>query len=343
MRAKLLMVVGLLLILGGGAAVWWFILGPGAEDDAPQRSARIKEAIAVTRLSERTEEFVTAFSQSTAQRLNHPGIPEEAAAALKKLAGDLFNSDVILQRITGQLEQQYDRKRIKAVIAFYKSDAGARIASMSSKNLSQEAALQLLMAASSDRPSEERMRLYKAIGSATKTSKIMMDMSETMAVGMAKGFGADLGLPSGGRSEMAAQMEKMMPLIIHATFSQASDAELAAYLKFLESAAGRWFNDAITQAFMDEMRVASEKFGAGLKRFVAEAGKAQTTAKVQLSEPSSSEASAAAPAPVEAKASEPAELPSPSRHGNLLSGKDARECLNRETDRQIMVCAERYR
>lgn len=340
-RAKLLMVVGLLLILGGGAAAWWFLFGPGAEDDAAQRSVRIKEVITVTRLNERTEEFVAAFGQGTKQGLSHSGIPDSAATALNKLAGDLFNADVITRRITGQLEQQYNRKRIKAVIDFYKSDAGVHIASLSNKNLSQEAALQLLLSASSDRPSEERMRLYKSIGNAVKVSKVM-EMMDIMANGMAKGFGADLGvgLPSGARSEMAAQMEKIMPLIMHATYSQASDAELAAYLKFLESEAGRWFYDAITQAFMDEMKVASEKFGAGLRRVVAEAAKNQKVATVQLAEDSSPVADAPAPALVQATISQPEK--STPRRGSL-SGKDARECLNRPTDREIMVCAERYR
>jgi hypothetical protein len=285
---------------------------------------------------------VTAFGQGTKQGLSRSGIPESSASALKKLAGDLLNADVINRRITSQLEQQYNRKRIKAVIDFYKSDAGAHIASLSNKNVSQEAALQLLMNASSDRPSEERLRLYKAIGNAAKVSKVTGDMMDIMANGMAKGFGADLGvgMPAGARSEMAAQMEKIMPLVMHVTYSQASEAELAAYLKFMESDAGRWFNDAVIQAFMDEMKVASEKFGAGLQRVIAEAAKNQKAATVQLAEPSSPAADVPVPAPVEAKTSQPEK--STPRRGSL-SGKDARECLNRPTDREIMVCAERYR
>jgi hypothetical protein len=220
------------------------------------------------------------FEQGLSQ--NGSKLPDEVMAALAEAGKKSFAVATLRQEIVPMLARTLPAADIKQVLAWLDGQVGRRmtLAEESSAGSMTAENMQAYFESEKKKPaSPERVKLIADLIVATKAVEIGATFIEAMALGVAVGMDATepvekrigiANLRSRLRAvlppaKLRASVGAAVPAMEGFTYRQISDADLAAYVKFNDSALGQRYNQAVTKALAESLTRASMRIGEILK------------------------------------------------------------------------------
>ncbi len=250
---------------------------------APSANAQSREALELAnRLFERAglavqlQSLPAQFEQGLSQ--NRGKVPDEVIAALAAAGKKSFAVAALREEIVRTLAERLPAADIKQVLEWLDGQIGRRM------TLAEESAagdmtpenMQAYFESEKRKPADpKRAGLIADLIAATKAVEIGASFIEAMSLGIAVGMDATQPVEKRiGVSNLRARLRAAMPPDkLRATMSAAlpamhgftyrriSDADLAAYVKFNNSALGRRYNQAVTEALAGALIRASVRIG----------------------------------------------------------------------------------
>ena len=220
------------------------------------------------------------FEQGLSQ--NPSKLPDEMMAALAEAGKKSFAVATLRQEIVPILAQTLPAADIKQVLAWLDGQVGRRmtLAEESAAGSMTAENMQAYFESEKKKPaSPERVKLIADLIEATKAVEIGATFIEAMALGVAVGMDATepvekrigiANLRSRLRvvlppAKLRASVGAAVPAMEGFTYRQISDADLAAYVEFNDSALGQRYNQAVTKALTESLTRASMRIGEILK------------------------------------------------------------------------------
>jgi len=204
--------------------------------------------------------------------------PEEVQRLLQATDA-AFSADVLRPVVRRALAARQAPGQLPALEAWYEGDLGRRITSLevaaSRPERDSERAIRSGIRRLAEAP-EARKRLLESLVESTRAAEFITNMTIHVAVAVQRGVASVK--PDGPvapvatlREAFAAQRAQMlqayrgMSQALYAeTYQSLPDGELASYLEFLRSAAGRQFLEATMQAMEEALVGAAERLGTRL-------------------------------------------------------------------------------
>ena len=179
-------------------------------------------------------------------------------------------------------------------------------------------------------PSAARVKLLQDLDDVTRTTEVALEMNSTLARSMVDAMLAELqkggkNVPKEARQMVGSQLNAMrdqaraqIRSVLHATYRGASDEEVGAYVKLLDTDTGRWGNEVLANAVRPVLSVRAREAGAEVGRLaMARRGAAAARAPAAPApEPVARTEEPRAAAPVAALAA-PLEVPGYRRAANV--------------------------
>jgi len=229
----------------------------------------------------------------------------------------VFPVDKMAEEFANNVKAAFDTARMGRFLELMREPVVRKVHAAESRNLSPEVIRDYMEKFRKEPPSAARQKLVQTIDEITRTSEIGGDMALAIARdtldGMFEGM-QKLGKPvSRDERQMAGsvlnasqgQMRSTIRTALHMRLREASDAELAEYVKLMDTEAGRWGMEVLANALRPVMESRAKSFGRELAQFAM--AKVQATAKSAAAAPAAPEqkeppkaAPVAAAAPVEA-------------------------------------------
>jgi hypothetical protein len=205
-------------------------------------------------------------------------VPDELLDTLAAAGREGYSPAIVQADVVGVLAERFSLADMRKAIAWLETDVGRRVtrAEESATETLTPEALQAYAARTAGRPpGARRVELINGLIKATNAVEAIATFMESVALGLAVGVNATQ--PVQKRMPMAAlrgrirsamppeqvraQLAESMPALMAYTYRDVSDADLAAYLSFNDSADGRRYNDALIGAFTEALTRASVRVG----------------------------------------------------------------------------------
>jgi hypothetical protein len=221
------------------------------------------------------------------------GLPRQMEADLKRAEGQLdgrvlkallsasksaFRAESLEADMRARLAKKLTVPDMHAALRWLESPAGERVTraeELSAVSLDEERLAEYLHGLARKPLARRRMDAFSSLLRATNATESVRAAQEAIALGVA--VGADRLQPVErqlGAERIREQVESMLPsdkveallsqqlpLMFAYMYRDVSDADLSAYLRFLRSAAGRRYQDAMTDAFVESLGRASLQVG----------------------------------------------------------------------------------
>lgn len=191
------------------------------------------------------------------------GLTARDRAEVDRISARYFDAEVLYARIRLDLGRGVDAAGLDAALAWYRSPLGRRITR--AEVLAVSAAHGAV-----PWPSEERLTLVQRLDDRGGASETALDVAMALARSLARAAESvrppRLRLTSGQlEARLAlARVHGLAPLRIAAlqqmlfAYRGLSDAELGEYVRFVESAGGQWYVEAMNRALVDAVSGAAE-------------------------------------------------------------------------------------
>jgi hypothetical protein len=337
-RTKIL--AGVVALAAVGAGAWFFFLEefinepppkPAAAQVAPAAkqgdAAKPAEAAPAQAAAPGAKPIPSNPDRLIAEVIEAAGVKAQLqnysrSAAARQKAGDAreladlsaraFDADAMTAEVAVSLKAGFDADRLSRFLEILRQPPAARIAALSAGPTAEEYA-PLLEGLRKNPPSAARQKLIVSIDEITQTSEIGVPLASLEAREMADAM-LDTMQKSGKRApkemkqKAAAQneaaqgaMRATIRSLMHATYRDASDQELAGYVKLMDTDTGRWGMGLLASARRAAIEQRTRNFAQGMaqaalrKQVVAEAP-AQRPAAAAAEEPKAAEKAPAAPA-----------------------------------------------
>lgn len=229
----------------------------------------------------------------------------------------VFPADKMAEEFTNNVKAAFDTAKMGRFLELMREPVARKLHAAETRNLTPEVIQDYNEKFRKEPPSAARQKLVQAIDEITRTSEIGGDMALVIARDtMDAVFEAmqKLGKPvSRDERQMAGsmlnasqgQMRSTIRTALHMRLRDASEEELAEYVKLMDTEAGRWGMEVLANALRPVMESRAKSFGRELAQFAM--AKVQTAAKAAAAAPAAPEqkeppkaAPVAAAAPVEA-------------------------------------------
>ena len=198
-------------------------------------------------------------------QLHHPGMTEQEHATVDRVVARYLGPEMLYARTRLAFGSAVNSSTAAAALAWYRSPLGRRIVA---------ADLDVPVGGGRpvriDPPSVERLPLIERLDEAGGASEAALDIAMALVRSLARA--ADWILPMHARLR-PERLEQRITLTRFAAFPEIrraylvtmlvayrglDDAELAAYARWVESSAGRWFVEAMNRAVVDAVGTAAE-------------------------------------------------------------------------------------
>jgi len=237
--------------------------GPASPVERPSEitAAAVDELLELSGLKER---LVTLAAGLRAQ-LHHPGMTEQEHATVDRVVARYLGPEMLYARTRLAFGSAVNSSTVAAALAWYRSPLGRRIVA-ADLDVSADGGRPVTMG----QPSAERLPLIERLDEAGGASEAALDI--TMALVRSLARAADWILPVHARLG-PGRLEQRITLTRFAAFPEIrraylvnmlvayrglDDDELAAYARWVESSAGRWFVEAMNRAVVDAVGMAAE-------------------------------------------------------------------------------------
>ena len=210
-----------------------------------------------------------------AQFLRGP-LRDEDRITIDRIVLAHFNAEVLYARMALELAHDVDAAKLAEALAWYDSPLGRRVAAveLAATRLAGEHGADL--APEADRPSPGRVALVERLDAGLGASETTVDITIAVVRSLVEAIQPALPpLANLSRSQLDEQLAVarnrtlavFKPAYIAGmvvAYQSLSDAELAEYLKFVESEAGRWYLSQTNSALLRAVDVAARATAAEL-------------------------------------------------------------------------------
>jgi len=230
----------------------------------------------------------------------------------------VFPVDRMSEEFTNNVKSAFDTVKMGRFLELMREPVARKLHAAEARNLTPDVIREYTENLRKEPPSATRQKLVQTIDEVTKTSEIGGDMALVIARDTMDAMFEALqkqGKPvSRDERQMAGsvlnasqgQMRSTIRTALHIRLRDASDAELAEYVKLMDTEAGRWGMEVLANALRPVMESRARNFGRELAQFAM--ARVQTAAKAVAAAPAAPEQKAPPKAaPVAAAA--PAEAP----------------------------------
>jgi hypothetical protein len=225
----------------------------------------------------------------------------------------IYEPAKINEELAANLKKNLDVERMGRFLELLRQPVVLKVNSQETRATPPEAIRQYQEKARKDPPSPARVKLLQTIDDGTRTSEVALEMSAAIARTMVDTMLAELqkagkNVPKEARQDVASQLTTMRNQaraqtrsVLHASYRNVSDEELAEYAKLIDTDTGRWGNEILATAIRPVLAGRSSAFGAEAGRLAmatrgGPAAKAPKAAEpMAKAEENSAEKPAAAP------------------------------------------------
>jgi hypothetical protein len=199
------------------------------------------------------------------------------AAALLAAAKTAFQPEALERDITGRVAKKLTIADMSAALAWLDSAAGRRITRAEEVGASFDAQryAQYVDGLHAQRPSDARGQMIASVVTATNGAETVLATQEAIALGVAVGMDTmqpmerrvgeatlRLRVRQAVRSEkVRSAISDQLPLLYAYFYRDVPDADLAGYVRFLESTPGRRYQQGMTAAYIESLGRASIRIG----------------------------------------------------------------------------------
>jgi hypothetical protein len=283
-------------------------------DIAKAQDKLIEDVLAATGLKQQLallpQRLAAGVSETATQQKKAPAATVQAIGTA---IAQSFTAEGFQTRVSTDLKQNFDQKRMQALLKEFSTPAAKSMVEMERATQSPQELAKFAHSVTATKP--EREALVKRIDAASKASDLAVETAFVSMKALSSGIAGE-GTPKAAAMDKSiekqrnAETQKIRDatlLGLAYSYKDASDADLAKYAALYESEDAKWFYGLVYAALVAEVKNASTQAG---ERIAALTGK---------------------PAAGAAKA------------GGSKSRADARSCLKFATNAGIAKCAEAYR
>jgi len=255
---------------------------------------------------------------------NGPGPAE--VSAINEIFERVYEPGKMNDELTANLKTNLDVERMGRFLELLRQPIVVKMTSAEIRNQSPEAMKANIEEVRKNPPAPARAKLIQDIDDVTRTTEVALEMSSTIARSMVDSMLAELqkggkNVPKEARQMVASQLNTMrdqarsqIRSVLQATYRSVSDAELAEYVKQLDTDTGRWGNEVLANAVRPVLASRGRAVGAEVGK-LAMARRSSSVAKPRAApEPV---AQAEAPKAPVAAPKAPVEVPGYRRASNL--------------------------
>jgi hypothetical protein len=209
---------------------------------------------------------------------NPAGLDEKMVAALSDAAKEAFRADLLQEDMTARVAKKITVGDMKAALTWLDTDAGQRVTlaeELSSAAFDQKRFLEYTEDLNAKPLLNKRKKLMSELVSATNAVRAVAATQEAIALGIA--IGMDSLQPKERRvgeaalrgrvremmqpEKLQAALAQQLPVLFAYEYREVSDDDLAGYVGFLKTAAGKRYQDGMTGAFIEGLGRAAVQVG----------------------------------------------------------------------------------
>jgi len=187
-----------------------------------------------------------------------PGAAEERATT--EIFERVYEPGKMSNELAVNLKNNLDVERMGRFLELQRQPIALKLTAQETRNAPPEVVKDLRDKFRKNPPSPERVKLIQALDDVTRTSEVALEMLSTIARSMVDTMLAELqksgkNVPKEARQTVASQLNVMrdqaraqIRSVLFVTYRDASDEELAEYVKLLDTDTGRWGNEVLANA-----------------------------------------------------------------------------------------------
>lgn len=205
-------------------------------------------------------------------------------ARLSQIIAESYRPDTLYKAVSDTFKSRFDEKRLLAVRQAWHSPLFKRIAALEAQASTPEGARRMQEFAAQLRrvpPHADRLALIRRVDAATRSTDLNIEIVLATIRGIA--LGVDPMMPASQRlkpgqldqllSDMRAQirapLKNQVLITLLYAYQSLTDEELRAYLAYLESDAGRWFDRVAKDGILSGMTAAADRVGRQMGKSLA--------------------------------------------------------------------------
>lgn len=261
---------------------------PDARDAARSDAATTAERRALDRLLQGSglKAQLESMSGSVRSQFIQSARTDQDRITIARIVAARFDAEALYARIGLELSQNLDTANLANALAWYDSLAGGRVTAIELAALRPDVGHQPSLDRETYRPSPGRVALVERLDAGLGGSETTVDVTVAVVRSLVRVFQPALpGLSQLSRDQLDDQLavarnrtlKALRPAYVAsmlAVYRDLSDAELAEYVRFVESEAGRWYmgqtNSALLRAIDVAARAAAAELATALPPLAAE-------------------------------------------------------------------------
>lgn len=256
-----------------------------------------------------------------------PGAAE--MRAIMEIFERIYEPGKMTEEITANLKKNLDVERMGRFLEVLRQPVALKMTSQEMRAVPPEVVKEFQENFRKNPPPPDRVKLIQSLDDVTHTSEVAFDMSSVIARSMVDTMLAELqkrgkNVPKEARQMVGSQLNAMrdqaraqIRSVLYVTYRNATDAELAEYVKLLDTDTGRWGSEVLANAVRPVLTSRGAALGADVGK-LAMSRRSGAVAKApaapepvaKLEEPKAADKPVAAPAA-------PAEAPGYRRAANI--------------------------
>jgi hypothetical protein len=238
------------------------------------------------------------------------------ARAVAEIMARVYEPGKMNEELVANLKSNLDVERMGRFLELLRRPIALKMNSQEARDTPPESVRESMDKARKNPPSADRAKLLQSLDDATRTSEVALEMSSRISRSMIDTMLAELqgkgkNVPKEAQQMVASQLNTMRDLAraqvrsVHtAVYRNASDEELAEFVKLIDTDTGRWGNEVLANAIRPIMASRGVVLGAeagkiAMARRSTSAAKSapapEAVAKAEDSKPSEKPVAAAAP------------------------------------------------
>ena len=255
------------------------MLGVGSAQAAPDAASVLE----VSPIDDIVEQYPAMLSQGIREGLKQRGqVPPMVADTVGYVVSSSFSADKIEQQIITDLQAQLTDKQLQAVSEWYQTPIARKISNAEIAASAPEAWPQVQASApelNRKYKGTRKAEMFDRFDRAARATESAVDTTIAVQLGLAAAMSA-LSSESMHYEQLERRIENQRGMLRGVvgqqvydsylyTYDKVSAQELALYLEFLESPAGKQFSQVVTSSIQQAIMEPVESIGRQISRFMA--------------------------------------------------------------------------
>jgi len=244
-------------------------LNPNLQQERELLEQKLRERTAlgaeILRLSGATNAVFQVQNQLQAQLDASPLGGTEEGQAVITIFIRAFRPEALYASLTKSLQENFNRERMSALLPWFRSPLSRKVVQLESDAYTPENEKELEVFAQglkNSPPPQERLTLIRRLDQALGSTEVTRDAAMVVVQRMAKTINQVAPEQSAFQKERQAAhatVQDATSVMTLYLYHSVSDQELAQYVEFWESEAGRWFSSALRKAMRQALGSATDE------------------------------------------------------------------------------------